>query len=105
MKRLFYVYEIKLRGTDRCYIGQTANPGDRLMTHLSELRRETKKSSIWMEDFKKYGITGFDFSIIATANTREEAKRIESEQILERMAIYNCDERVTSKAIEGINFI
>lgn len=104
MKRVFYVYEIKLRGTDRCYIGQTANLGDRLMTHLSELRRGSKKS-IWMEDFKKYGVTSFDFSIIATANTREEAKRIESEQILERMAIYNYDKRVTSKAIEGINFI
>lgn len=76
-----YIYLIKSKINDKCYIGQTINYDKRMKEHI--YGRNAKNNSIIDRAIKKYGKDMFDFSIIDYASTQQEADVLERKYIKE----------------------
>lgn len=60
----------KNKVNDKCYIGITTKTlNDRITSHINKANR---KKSYFQTSLKKYGKASFEFSVIDTANTKEE---------------------------------
>ena len=81
------VYEIKL-GSDFSYIGSTKNLKKRCSQHLSHIQN----------DFNKYGLDSFQFSILETTNDHATALKLEEKIINE---YFYCGKKLYNKTLDG----
>lgn len=76
------IYKIQNKINNKIYIGQTIqkNPKNRFRQHIRE-SKYNKNNIFLYNSIKKYGEHNFEFSIIDTANTKEELNRKEIKYI------------------------
>ena len=67
------VYQIKNKITGRSYIGQTKNLHQRMIAHLSALRRNAHSNYLLQEDFNIYGESAFEVNILVNDLTPVDA--------------------------------
>jgi group I intron endonuclease len=73
------VYAIRLRGTEQCYIGSSANVGQRWNHHRSFARRGAHPNHLFQSAWDEYGEASFEFEVVEVAaevsalNEREQA--------------------------------
>ena len=73
MKLFGIIYIAKNKINGRPYIGQTVQPlYHRKYNHLCEARRSRKRKTYFSNAILKYGINGFEWSIIHECYSREE---------------------------------
>src|ERR1700686_2320173 len=77
----FYVYQLKNKLNNKLYIGESKDPYKRLIRHKSIAN--CKKGYIIHAAIRKYGIENFDFSILYSFETKQEALNKEKELIKE----------------------
>lgn len=70
----FVVYVIRLKGTDRIYCGQTDKFIQRMNQHKGA---STYKTGKLYNAIRKYGIESFEYAVINSFDTREEADNFE----------------------------
>lgn len=85
-------YGISL-GTGCLYIGATANLRRRYLQHVNLLLNESHPNKPLQEDFDRYGLEAFEFTLIQSTSSMSEAEEIEAEEIRSRVAagksVYN----------------
>jgi len=77
----FYVYQLKNKINNKIYIGESKDPYKRLIRHKSNAN--CNKGYIIHSAIRKYGIESFDFSILFSYKTEEDALNKEKELIKE----------------------
>lgn len=63
------IYKITNKITGICYIGSSTDIGRRLQKHFSELRMKRHTNKRLQEDFNKYGMDIFEWSIVEETNS------------------------------------
>jgi group I intron endonuclease len=91
------VYEIKL-GSDFSYIGSTKNLKKRCSQHLSQLNSNIHVNKNIQNDFNKYGLDSFQFSILETTNDHDTALKLEEKIINE---YFHCGKKLYNKTLDG----
>ena len=91
------VYEIKL-GSDFSYIGSTKNLKKRCSQHLSQLNSNIHVNKNIQNDFNKYGLDSFQFSILETTNDHDTALKLEEKIINE---YFYCGKKLYNKTLDG----
>ena len=71
-KNMMGIYKIYCCSTNMCYIGQSINVKQRLLTHLSLLRNGRSHNYLLQNDFDKYGEDNFVFSVVCNVNKYED---------------------------------
>lgn len=68
------IYKAVNKTNGKVYVGQTKNSlAYRRDQHIRETRCKTHKNTYFHDAIQKYGEDNFEFSIIDTADTKEEA--------------------------------
>lgn len=88
-KKLVGIYSIKCLINNREYIGSSKDISIRWNTHLIELIMGTHHNSGLQEDFNRYGITAFSFSIVVMVSSLKALKVVEQGEINKRKDPYN----------------
>ena len=83
------IYKFTLKGTNRCYIGQTIQSANqRRLEHLADCRY-TPNTYHFHNAIRKYGADAFEFEVIATANSINELNILEENYIKKYNSIEN----------------
>ena len=69
------IYKIFCKSTGRVYIGSSSNVEYRLTSHKYALRTNTHSNKLMQEDYNKYGLDMFDFSIIEECDDNMKFER------------------------------
>lgn len=95
------IYQIKNRINNKKYIGHSINITYRWYTHTSNLMENVHPNKELQEDFNKYGIDVFDFSVLELVSGKK--KLIEKEQMylnkLDFRNNYNVHRAIAEKHI------
>lgn len=97
LKRQWVLYEARCLRNGKSYVGQTRSGlAQRWRGHVSEaLRQPHRGCSALHGAIRAYGREAFELTVLATADTLEEANRLEAELIAERGTLtpngYNLD--------------
>jgi group I intron endonuclease len=84
-----YIYKFTNINNGKCYIGQTIqDPNQRRLEHLSE-SRYSNKTYHFHNALRKYGIDGFTFEVIASAESLDELNKLEEEYVVKFNSIEN----------------
>ena len=67
------IYKITHRGSGRVYVGLTDKPNKRWISHLSAAKRGSRASLAITRAMHEHGIEHFDFEILETTSTYEDA--------------------------------
>jgi group I intron endonuclease len=70
---MYYIYCILNTITDKVYIGQTINIKNRWNSHIFDLNNNKHKNSYLQNAWNKYGEICFEFSLLDTFETKQEA--------------------------------
>lgn len=83
-----YIYTIKNKVNNKCYVGSTKHPRQRKSDHFSYLKKGKHHSPYLQNSYNKYGKSSFEFSIIEECDlsTRKERE-------LHYIIIYKAFER------------
>lgn len=81
---MIYIYLIRSKLNNKCYVGQTVNYEKRIKEHI--YGRNAKRNSMIDRALKRHGSENFEFSIIDVSNNQESADNLEREYIQK----YNC---------------
>lgn len=74
---IYVIYGIRNLITNRWYIGQSGDYERRKAQHLSQLRAKTHINPKLQSAFDKYGESGFEFTVLLSGLTSDEAMRLE----------------------------
>lgn len=107
------IYQIKNKITEKLYVGSSSNIGLRWQSHIQELMCGNHVNSKIQDDFNKYGLTSFEFSIldIITNNNnllKVEQKYLNTIDFESNYNIYNSlktDNTVNPDYVRFIDFI
>ena len=91
------VYEIKL-GADSSYIGSTKNLKKRCSQHLSQLISNIHDNKFIQNDFNKYGMDSYQFSILELTSDQYSALKLEEKLIKE---YFLCGKKLYNKTLDG----
>lgn len=80
--RTYYIYKATNKTNNKSYIGQTVNYTERKWQHERCYEKENCK---FHDAIKKYGTDQFDWKVLETCNTREQALKLEKYYI----SLYN----------------
>ena len=75
------VYSIRCKKNGRIYIGESENIEIRWSQHKMNLRYHTHHSKLLQEDYDKYGLDAFVWSILCECKNTKERKNIEKNYI------------------------
>lgn len=81
MDRIIYLYKITDLINNKIYIGQTVNSGRRWSDHKWLSKR--KPEQYIHRAMNKYGVENFDYEVIATCRTSEDASETEKQLIIQ----------------------
>lgn len=72
-----FIYKIECKINNKVYVGQTNNIQKRIKDHLYKLNKNIHYSLEFQQDFNKYGVDNFKFSILekTTLNSTDEKER------------------------------
>lgn len=101
---MIYVYEIKNKVTLVRYIGRTSNPKRRWYRHLRDLRCNEHHSIYLQQAYNDYGLEAFEFNILNTCKTLEEACKLEENYIRfsDKDSLYNVS--INSNGGDNISY-
>ena len=93
------VYTITNKITGKIYVGETIWKHRRWVQHRRELSKGTHESTRFQEDYDKYGIDSFEFSVYKTIEGKDKEKlAFEEEQAMSKLieegkSLYNKNRR------------
>lgn len=79
---IIYCYKNKVDG--KCYIGQTGDEKKRKRDHKSAAIRNAPGCSYFHKAIRKYGMDGFEYTVLHSGKTREELNELERIEIENR---------------------
>ena len=72
------IYQIKCTENNKVYVGRAYDISSRWKEHLSQLEGGTHSCKPLLEDYQKYGVTKFEFSILEVSDLQGEELNEES---------------------------
>ena len=95
------IYQIKNRINNKKYIGHSINITYRWYTHTSNLMENIHPNKELQEDFNKYGIDVFDFSVLELVSGKKELIKREQDYLdkLDFKNNYNVHRAIAEKHI------
>lgn len=78
-----FIYELRNKANGKIYIGITSNPYQRFHKHISDMKCGCHPVQLMNEDYSEYGAESFEFNVIDTVHSPDEARKEKYWQIKE----------------------
>lgn len=105
---IMYIYKIQNKVNNRLYVGSTKNYNARWNSHKKQLRENTHKNIYLQEDYNKYGLDNFEFSLLYTFNTLQTKQSLLNKEkyFLDKYPdklLYNIDLRINNTSYKSLS--
>lgn len=90
-QRLYYIYVIECKGSNRRYVGRTRQPLLRKRLHINPLRKGNHSNEQMQNDFNLYGEDSFSFKVIDTCKEEIKVGAAKEKEWMERYKSYDIN--------------